>query len=436
MFRKAKSVSLCLLVAALLLGSIGTRVWAQDDAWYGEYFNNPYLRGTPAFVRYDREIDFEFGYGSPGAGVGVDYFSVRWTRHVYFSETGTYEFGARTDDGVRLWVDGHRIINEWGSRQGQWALGQIFLTEGVHLVRMTYHEDKGWAKAHLGWRLLTSASKWHGEYYNNRDLSGAPVLTRDDDRIAFEWEDGSPDPALPADNFSVRWRRSAYFNAGTYLFRAHTDDGVRVWFNGSLIIDKWQEQERTTYDSTLVLQSGWYDIRVEYFEGTHMAAAHIWWEAIHVEDPGSTVEDPGGGAIAPDEPGGVDPPPIAEWWGEYFDNPDLAGVPVSTHFDGQINFNWGQAAPAHGMPENGFSVRWTQDVNLTRGTWRFYARVDDGIRIWVNNRIVIDKWLETDVTLYTGDVSIWRDGEVPVVVEYFEGVGDAQVQVWFERISS
>ncbi|MCU0509552.1 MAG: PA14 domain-containing protein [Anaerolineae bacterium] len=70
---------------------------------------------------------------------------------------------------------------------------------------------------------------WKGEYFNDINLQGPPLLVRNDPRIDFAWNLDSPDPSVPADNFSVRWTRSVNFPAGNWAFFARTSDGVRVW---------------------------------------------------------------------------------------------------------------------------------------------------------------------------------------------------------------
>ena len=57
-----------------------------------------------------------------------------------------------------------------------------------------------------------------GEYYDNTTFSGAPVLTRQDPNINFVWGEGSPEPAVPADHFAVRWTKTQWFGAGRYTF--------------------------------------------------------------------------------------------------------------------------------------------------------------------------------------------------------------------------
>ena len=108
---------------------------------------------------------------------------------------------------------------------------------------------------------------WRGEYYNNPDLSGAPILVRNDTSVNFNWGTGSP-PGVPvsADHFSVRWSRRWTFPAGLYRFHVRVDDGARLWVDGYLVIDQWHDSPPTTYTEVVNLAAGWHDLKVEYYE--------------------------------------------------------------------------------------------------------------------------------------------------------------------------
>lgn len=121
---------------------------------------------------------------------------------------------------------------------------------------------------------------WQGEYYNNMWLGGQPALLRNDPEINFSWGAGSPGEGVNADNFSVRWARNATFaTSGNYIFSATVDDGVRLWVNGNLIIDKWYQQSTTTHTATLYLNAGVHHVRVEYFDATGAAVCVVSWAA-------------------------------------------------------------------------------------------------------------------------------------------------------------
>src|SRR5687768_2232522 len=87
---------------------------------------------------------------------------------------------------------------------------------------------------------------WGAWYWNNTTLSGPPVLQRSEANLDFDWGGGSPDPAISADRFSARWLRYIDVPPGTYRFTATSDDGIRVWLDGALIIDQWYDHSATT----------------------------------------------------------------------------------------------------------------------------------------------------------------------------------------------
>ncbi len=79
--------------------------------------------------------------------------------------------------------------------------------------------------------------------------------------------------------------------------------------------------------------------------------------------------------------------------GRYFANQTLAGNPVLTRIDPTVNFDWLRGSPGAGVPTDGFSVRWTGQVQPQFSeTYTFYGLADDGVRIWVNNVQVVNRW--------------------------------------------
>ncbi len=129
-----------------------------------------------------------------------------------------------------------------------------------------------------------AADRWKGDYFNNTGLTGSPVLVRDDGAgdLNFDWGVGSPSSAcgIPADNFSARWTRTISFAAGTYRFTTTTDDGVRLYVDGVLRIDKWIPQAPTSYTADISLTAGNHTVVMEYFEAAGGAVAKLSWQAV------------------------------------------------------------------------------------------------------------------------------------------------------------
>ncbi|HXU03933.1 MAG TPA: PA14 domain-containing protein [Polyangia bacterium] len=117
-----------------------------------DYFNNQTLTAPAALRRTDATVNFNWGTGSPGAGVGVDHFSARWTGQVEALFTQTYTFFTTSDDGVRLWVNGQQIINNWTDHGPTENSGTIALSAGQRYdLRLEFYENGGGATVTLSW---------------------------------------------------------------------------------------------------------------------------------------------------------------------------------------------------------------------------------------------------------------------------------------------
>ena len=117
-------------------------------------------------------------------------------------------------------------------------------------------------------------------YYTNSTLGGTP-LTRTDDIVNFDWGFGSPHPAIPANNFSARWRgtiQPRYSEPCT--FYVSSDDGVRLWVNEQLVINHWSPHALIEDSGTITLSATQkYSVRLEYFELTGQAVAKLSWSS-------------------------------------------------------------------------------------------------------------------------------------------------------------
>src|SRR5205823_8202350 len=114
-----------------------------------------------------------------------------------------------------------------------------------------------------------------------KTTNGTPTLVRLDPAVNFNWGTGSPAPSISADTFTALWTGQVQpqFNE-TYTFYTTTDDGVRLWVNNTLIIDKWLDQGATEYGATINLTGGQkYDIRMDYYDNTGGAVAKLSWSS-------------------------------------------------------------------------------------------------------------------------------------------------------------
>jgi hypothetical protein len=246
--------------------------------WRGEYFANRDLVGSPALLRYDAAIDFDWNGGSPAFALPADSFSVRWSRNLGFNP-GIYRFHASCDDGVRIYVDGRLVVDAWHNQSlPNTRSGDVSLGSGQHSVVVEYFEHGGTASAHVWWNRLGGFGGWEGRYYDNADLHGGPALIRDDAAIDFDWGEGAPTSWMPADNFSVVWTRRVNFTPGYYRLYVQSDDGVRVWLDGALVMDYWRPMDFERHYLNWTYLDGIHTLEVEYFERAGGARVRFWWE--------------------------------------------------------------------------------------------------------------------------------------------------------------
>lgn len=384
----------------------------SDPMWQAAYWNNATLSGEPALVRSEPAIDYDWGEGSPAPNINRDLFSASWTRYVDIP-AGLYRFTASSDDGIRLYVDDRLLIDRWIVRSLQTNSADVHLVGGHHLIRVEYFEQYGAASARVSMSRIESedggSGRWRGEYYDNPSLSGSPALVRRDERIDFNWGEGSPAPErIGRDDFSVRWTGVINEQAGRYRFQVKSDDGVRLWVNNHLLIDRWREQAATTYQGEIYVPAGDVPVKLEYFERTGGAMISLAWTRI-------------------------DAPQTDAWRGEYFDNRNLSGTPRLVRHDGEINFNWGDGSPApEAIGRDNFSVRWTRALNFREGRYRFTVTADDGVRLYINDRLVIDEWRDGPERKFTYTQRLSK-GVHTLRLEYYENTGAAVARLSWKR---
>jgi len=121
-----------------------------------------------------------------------------------------------------------------------------------------------------------------GEYFNNMNLSGTPTLVRVDKQVRFEWGAGSPDSRINADHFSVRWTGKLVPQvSGPHRLSITTDDGVRLYIDGKLLVESWYDRGATSDVVTLDFEAGrQYDIKIEYYENEGWAYASLGWDVM------------------------------------------------------------------------------------------------------------------------------------------------------------
>lgn len=271
----------------------GPKPAPEITEWRGDYYDNRRLEGDPVLVRNDEEIDFKWEYEAPADEVPADDFSVRWTREFPF-DAGIYRFSLRFDDGARLVVDDQLVIDEWEDGSERTAIVDLWMSKGEHDVEVDFYEHRSYARMNLSIQELTDPSYegWRGEFWFSRQLTSKWALIRGDEKIDFDWGEGSPTLGIPSNNFSVRWDRWVDFEPGVYRFFAQADDGIRIYVDGGLIINEWHDSSGSKVYTAEVTLTGPHELEIEYYEhGGGAKVSFYWRKESPLNEPPAALDD-------------------------------------------------------------------------------------------------------------------------------------------------
>jgi hypothetical protein len=269
--------------------------------------------------------------------------------------------------------------------------------------------------------LAEPTSGVQATYFDNRDLTGS-TLTRVEPRIDINYGTGSPSPNLGPDQFSVRWSaRLLADRTETYRFYTQSDDGARLWVDGVLIVDDWTDHGVVENSGTIALSAGRHDLHMEFYDNGGAALARLLWSS-------------------PSTPKAVVPadhlsPPRTGLRAEYYAGITLTGTP-RIRPDTTVNFNWGNGFADPNVGAELISVRWTGRVTPRYSqTYRFYTNCDDGSRLWVNNILLVDNWVDQGPTERSGTINLTAGVPYDLRLEYYNRGGSALAQLLWSSLS-
>lgn len=105
-------------------------------------------------------------------------------------------------------------------------------------------------------------------------------------------------------------------------------------------------------------------------------------------------------------------------------------VMVQNHTDPQIDFYWGSETATPGSDYDGFAVVWEGEIESPYSeTITFTTSTDDGVRLWVDNVLIVDHWGNQPVTDHSGTIAMTAWTRVPIRMEYYEHQSYASAQL-------
>ncbi|HYO52523.1 PA14 domain-containing protein [Archangium sp.] len=270
-----------------------------------------------------------------------------------------------------------------------------------------------------------SGNGLRGEYFSDSSLSPQNLkVTRTDAMVNFDWGGGSPDPSL-GDVFSARWTGQVLTtgSGGSYTFYTVADDGVRLWINGQLVIDRWFYRTPLEDGATVTLNANQrYDIKMEFYDAGGLSQARLLWQP-----PGGTK-----GAIPQSQLFPATSTVGTGLKGQYYADQSLSSLKVA-RTDATVNFDWGGGSPDPSLGDV-FSARWTGQVLTTGsgGSYTFYTVADDGVRLWVNGQLVIDRWFYRTPLEDGATVTLNANQRYDIKMEFYDAGGLSQARLLWQ----
>ncbi|GAB4419986.1 MAG: hypothetical protein OHK0039_33020 [Bacteroidia bacterium] len=343
----------------------------------GQYYDNENFTNLVA-TQVDPKVDFYWGLTGPAPMQFPHFYSVRWTGYLLPLHSETYTFSTYSDDGVIVTINNQQLFGTLNTNGINNYAGNIALTAGVKVpITVEYIQGSGLSFIELYWESASQPK----EIVPTRVLfpTGGPTKNQ---RITFA---AIPNKTTTDGPFAL----SATASSGLPVSLLKVSGPATV--SGNMV--------------TLTGAAGEVVIRATQAGGTQ--GGDVYAAAPEVErsffvSPPNTGQ--GNGLL-----------------GTYYHNADLTNA-AFTRTDENIDFYWGSFSPAPSIDNNTFSVRWEGDLEPPFSeTYTFTTTTDDGVRLYVNNQLLIDAWGDQPQTQYSAQIALTGGVKVPIRMEYYEG---------------
>ena len=433
--------------------------------YLAQYYDDPALSGAPTTTACEAApLDRRFGLSAP-AGVGPDSFSARWSGTFSFPAEDDYTFTAVADDGTRVRVDGVLVLDEWRTQPAGTFTATRRLTAGQHVVEVEWFDDTGEARAGLSWtagaagappqpRIDTPAEGTTWRVGDVVTFSGTATDAEDGDLPASRLVWNAILRHCPADchDHSIgRWAGTAggSVTVPDHEYPAHLELRLTATDAGGQATTVTRRLDPRTSTLTLATLPAGLDVALGQRTATApLAGTLIVGGSTSVSAPSPQTLGGGSYRFQSWSDGGTQSHnvtagttgrtltarfaaascPAGRYRAQYFPNRTLSGAASSTVCEtAPLTRDWGFGAPpGAGVRADDFSVRWWGMFRFPDGTRTFTATSDDGMRVWLDDVLIVDRWTSSGTTQVTRAVSA---GDHAIRVQYWEGTGTAKASL-------
>ena len=273
-----------------------------------------------------------------------------------------------------------------------------------------------------------------GAYYERPNFSGRAIY-RVDETIDFNWGAREPVFDLPRDYFTVRWSGKIEApSGGLYTFWLATDDGGRMQLGNDLKLEKWQKQESGETNGVVRLEAGQrYDLRVEYFDNVGNARVRLLWSG-----PGFAKSVVPRSQLYPTSSPDLPEAKLGATNGllaTYFKSRFFFGDAV-LRVDPMVNFAWTNS-PAGDVAAEDYSVRWTGQIEAKHSeTYTFHVETDEGVRLWVNGKSLLNELFAVPRGELTGSLALEVGKRYELRMETMNRQGGCTARLYWSSAST
>lgn len=398
------------------------------------YYNNTNLSG-PGVQRVDSAIDFDIPWSGVGdslttPGIPQENWSARWQGSIEAPATGWYTFHVTADDGFRFWVNDAKI-DHWGDQSATTYTVRTYLKAGESYgIKMEYYNAGADAKIKLEWAL------------DGQDTELVPASQ-------LSHENAKPVNTVPTEQSTDENTTLVFSDANHNAIRVSDPDGtIDSTLQVTLSVDQGSLSLARTFGltftaggngtGTMTFTGTQANINValdglKYTPAMSTSGQYIESATIHVITSDSAPEMMGGSQTTPSEIGVK----ITAPWvyngllGTYYPSGDFTGIGIQ-RVDSSIDFNWGaDGSPIDGVQgSTAWSARWLGTIQADYSeTYTFYTTANDGVRLWVNNVLLIDRLDNTGTDSYSASIDLVAGQQYTFRMDYRQVDGDAYAKL-------